>query len=88
MCDDGRYGWKHVHDRNRLNGPRRHNGKEFVNIEWTTLPTELDTKLKAAGRLALVLSPHLTVEEAYLAAKYICGIDAGNALLILGHVRD
>ena len=22
MCDGGRYGWKHVHDRNRITGPR------------------------------------------------------------------
>lgn len=85
MCDDGRYGWKHVHDRNRVIGPRRHNGKEYVHADWTKVPAELDAKLKAAGRLALVLSPFLTVEEAYLAAKYICGIDS-NALLILGHV--
>lgn len=85
MCDDGRYGWKHVHDRNRIVGPRRKDGSGFANVEWSALPAELDKKLKTAGRLAAVISPHLTVEEAYLFAKYICGIDA-NALLILGHV--
>jgi NADH-quinone oxidoreductase subunit G len=36
----------------------------------------------SAGRLAAVISPHLTVEEAYLLAKYIRGIDAGAVLSI------
>ena len=31
--------------------------------------------MQAAGRLAAVISPHLTVEEAYLLAKYIRGLD-------------
>ena len=86
MCDEGRYGWKHVHDPHRVTGPQRRDGDKTVNVEWSSLPAELDQKLKAAGRIAAVLSPHLTVEEAYLLAKYVRGIDP-LALLVLGHVH-
>ena len=43
------------------------------------------TRFAKAGRLAAVVSPFLTVEEAYLLCKLIRGIDA-EALLVLGPV--
>ena len=43
------------------------------------------SELRKAGRLAAVVSPFLTVEEAYLLCKLIRGIDA-EALLVLGPV--
>jgi NADH-quinone oxidoreductase subunit G len=85
MCDEGRYGWKHVHDAARQTEPRRREGEELVNVEWSALPAELDKKLRKAGHLAAVLSPQLTVEEAYLLAKYVRGIDS-QATLVLGPV--
>jgi NADH-quinone oxidoreductase subunit G len=89
MCDEGRYGWKHVHDPGRLidlrrKSPSGSNG-EYINLEWHALPAELDKSLAAAGRLGLVLSPHLTVEEAYLLAKYIRGIDP-QAVVAMGPI--
>jgi NADH-quinone oxidoreductase subunit G len=83
MCDEGRYGWKHVHDERRLTEPRRAAGGRRVKVEWSELPGQLDHALRAAGRLAAVLSPHLTVEEAYLLAKYVRSIDSA-ALLVAG----
>jgi NADH-quinone oxidoreductase subunit G len=83
MCDEGRYGWKHVHSGERLTEPRRLEGDRRVNIEWSALPEQLDEALRSAGRLAAVLSPHLTVEEAYLLAKYVRGIEP-QALLVAG----
>ncbi|MCE9528737.1 MAG: molybdopterin-dependent oxidoreductase [Planctomycetales bacterium] len=83
MCDEGRYGFHHVHDPHRVNEPRRLEKTGYVNIEWSALPQELHVKLKKAGRLAVVLSPHLTTEEAYLLAKYAKSLDA-NAVLALG----
>ena len=85
MCDDGRYGWHHVHDERRLVSLRRREGSAYVNLEWQELAAELSSKLQAAGRLAAVISPHLTVEEAYLLAKYIRGLDP-DAVLALGPV--
>ena len=85
MCDEGRYGFHHVHDAKRATEPRRLEKTGYVNVEWSALPQELHAKLKKAGRLAAVLSPHLTVEEAYLLAKYAKSLDA-NAVLALGPV--
>ncbi len=76
ICDEGRYGFKHVHDKTRLSQPRRFaETGEHENIEWSQIPQLLETALRSAGRLAAVLSPHLTVEEAYLLATYIRSLD-------------
>lgn len=85
MCDDGRYGWKYVHDAGRLTEPRQRNDNQWSNIEWSQLPEALDEQLRGGQRLAGVLSPHLTVEEAYLLAKYVRGLDA-DAELALGFI--
>jgi NADH-quinone oxidoreductase subunit G len=89
MCDEGRYGWKHVHDANRLidlrhKSPASNNG-DYHNLEWHLLPAELDKSLKSAGKLGVVLSPHLTVEEAYLLAKYVRSIDP-SAIVAMGPI--
>ncbi|MFO0867497.1 MAG: 2Fe-2S iron-sulfur cluster-binding protein [Pirellulales bacterium] len=85
MCDDGRYGWKHVHDARRLSGPRRREKDQLVAADWARLPTQLDADLRRCARLAVVLSPFLTIEDAYLLATYVRGIDP-QALLVLGPV--
>jgi len=85
MCDEGRYGWKHVHDENRLVEPLLRDGDETAKADWSSLPQEIDKRLRKSGRLAAVLSPHLTVEEAYLLATYIKSIDE-DALVALGPV--
>jgi NADH-quinone oxidoreductase subunit G len=85
MCDEGRYGWKHVHDPNRVTQPRRKEKNSYHNVDWSDLPQELDQKLKKAGRLAAVISPHLTVEEAYLLCTYLRGIDP-EAVLSAGPI--
>jgi NADH-quinone oxidoreductase subunit G len=85
ICDEGRYGHPHVHDPRRLIRPRRRDGQEVSDLDWTRLPRELAGRLGQAGRLAAVLSPHLCVEEAYLLAKFVRGLDA-KALLALGPV--
>lgn len=85
MCDEGRYGFHHVHAEDRLVGPRRRDGEKADNLEWSAVPTELKAKLSAAGRLAAVVSPHLTCEEAYLLIKYVRSLDPG-AILAMGPV--
>jgi len=71
ICNDGRYDYPHVHN------PRRITGHEP--------PNDLPSRLGAVGRLAAVVSPHLTVEEAYLLCRFIRGIDP-TAILVLGPV--
>lgn len=86
MCDEGRYGWKHVHDENRLVHPKKREGESLVDLPWQEVGPQVDAALRGTqGSMAMVLSPFLTVEEAYLAAKYARSVDA-DALLVLGPV--
>jgi NADH-quinone oxidoreductase subunit G len=83
MCDEGRYGFHYVHDPKRLVGARRRDGERHINIEWSEVAEQLPERLGKAGPLAAVLSPHLTVEEAYLLAKLMRQLDP-QALLAMG----
>ena len=85
MCDEGRYGYHHVHSDRRLTQLRRRENDEHVNLEWPQALAEIDKKLRGGRRVAAVLSPHLTVEEAWLLAKYVRGIDP-EAPIALGPV--
>jgi NADH-quinone oxidoreductase subunit G len=95
MCDEGRYGFHHVHSGERLIEPRRRETikgeTRVVDVDWPVITRELPGQLAEAWRrgdgrrLAAVLSPHLTVEEAWLLAGFIRGIDP-QAILALGPV--
>src|SRR4051812_34477905 len=85
MCDEGRYGWKHVHDENRLTEPRVLKQGKHVPIEWHQVADHLQTDLAKAGRLAVALSPELTVQEAYLLASYVRSLDV-SAIVAVGYV--
>jgi len=85
MCDEGRYGYHHVHSDLRLTLPRRREAWAHVDVEWSDLLVRVDATLRAAKGMAVVLSPHLTVEEAFLLATYARQIDA-SAVLALGPV--
>jgi len=85
MCDEGRYGYHHIHDPDRLTEPRRKKAATHVNAEWSELPGQLQASLKDAEKLAVVLSPHLTVEEAFLLATLVRSYDS-EALIALGPV--
>lgn len=84
MCDEGRYGFKHIHDESRVTQLRKKNNDGYANIEWSELPKMLNDDLQGKS-LAVVLSPHLTVEEAYVLATYATEIDA-NARFMVGKV--
>jgi len=85
MCNEGRYDYPHVHDPRRLRLPRRRDGQATTVVDWAQLSREITERLRGAGRLAAVLSPFLSVEEAYLLAQYVRGLD-GEARLALGPV--
>jgi NADH-quinone oxidoreductase subunit G len=108
MCDEGRYGYKHLHMPDRQIEPRklsrdplgersaRHSAQPatngdaaYENINWSQIPGELKSKLQAAcddgGRLAAVVSPNLTVEEAFLLCKLARTFDS-QTVLALGPV--
>ncbi len=86
ICNDGRYDYPHVHDPERLLGARYRHGGESEELDFAGLSTRIRGALKdAGGRLGAVLSPLLTVEEAYLLATSIRALD-GEAVLTLGPV--
>ncbi len=87
MCDEGRYGWHHVHSEKRLVEARRRRAASapWEPVEWSDVLAELPGVLREASRLAAVLSPHLTVEEAYLLARLVRSVDP-EAVLALGPV--
>jgi len=82
ICNDGRYSYPHVHDPRRLTRPL---GPNRTATDWSVLPRELHRSLGEAGRLAAVVSPHLTVEEAFLLCTLITNIDK-EAILGIGPV--
>jgi NADH-quinone oxidoreductase subunit G len=54
-------------------------------LEWTQVIPEVDRRFREASRAGALISPHLTVEEAYLLAKYVRQIDP-QAVVALGPV--
>jgi NADH-quinone oxidoreductase subunit G len=85
MCNDGRYDYPHVHDPRRFVQPWRNDGGKQVALDWLSLKDELIAALKQAGHLAAVVSPLVTVEEAYLLCKVVRSFDA-DAAIVLGPV--
>ena len=75
MCDEGRYGYHYVNSKERIDRPivKKH-GQTWL-APWAKAIEEIRTdfgesaKKRAAGTW-LVISPFLTCEEAYLAAKW------------------
>lgn len=85
MCDEGRYGYHHVHSDRRLTNVERRDGSQRTILEWSQVLREIDERFRAVGRMGVSLSPHLTVEEAYLLAKYARQIDP-QALIVVGPI--
>ena len=91
ICDEGRYGWHHIHDTSRLVGAGRRvdsstdRSTPLEAVEWADVVPRLRADLKAAGRLAVAVSPMLTVEEAWMLCAVARSIDP-QAFLAVGHV--
>lgn len=85
ICNDGRYDYPHVHNPARLVGARQREAGTVRELDFTGLPEKLRTAFSDAGRLGAVLSPFLTLEEAYLLARTIRQLDP-QATLALGPV--
>ena len=90
ITDEIRYGWKFVHSDDRIQRPTRRQYGTLVDSEWSRAYDQALDGLKAnsvdAGkRLALLVSPMLTCEEAYTLATLAREIDP-DALLAVGPV--
>ena len=82
MCDEGRYGFHHVHSDRRVTNVERRDGASATPLEWSQALREIDLKFSAAGSVAAMLSPDLTVEEAYLLAKYVRQVDPQGPIVL------
>ena len=91
MCDDGRFGWKYIHSDQRLKHPEMSQGDRRVAVDWDTALTSTRNALKDAATknpkvVAAVLSPWMTIEEAFLLAKHLKSLSQ-DVRLALGPVR-
>ncbi|MBI3835663.1 MAG: (2Fe-2S)-binding protein [Planctomycetes bacterium] len=89
MCDEGRFGFKYVHDKKRIVKPIVRRGMDHESPDWADVPdivrfrfSEL-VKRDGAAKVAAVLSPFLSCEEAWLLCKFIRSL-APTAALVTG----
>jgi NADH-quinone oxidoreductase subunit G len=99
ICNEGRYGYAHVHSSRRLTRPQRREEEKGASPHLRQMgtgpfsqmgtvpfsPGELEERLRASKPLAAVLSPFVSVEEAYLLCKFMRRIDS-SAVLALGPI--
>jgi NADH-quinone oxidoreductase subunit G len=90
MCDEGRFGYKYINDDDRLISPIVRQGNRTIHAPWESVLPALRSDLATAaavhpGATAAVLSPWLTCEEAYLAARFFKGL-SNQVRLALGPV--
>jgi len=88
ISDEVRYGWKFIHSEARLSEPRKTQHGEQVSTNFTTAYDELQERLSAVvaggAKVAGLVSPMLSCEEAYLMAKWVRGLCREPAQAILG----
>jgi NADH-quinone oxidoreductase subunit G len=90
MCDEGRFGWKYTHSDQRLTSPEARSNGHVTSSEFDTVLASVRTALKKAAqgkaKIAAVLSPWMTVEEAYLLSGFLKGL-SGDVTLAMGPIR-
>jgi NADH-quinone oxidoreductase subunit G len=92
MCDEGRFGWKYLHAEERLQlAEQRDRSGKLVSRDWDVVLPAARAALEKAARnsrqgLAVVLSPWMTLEEAYLLANYLKPL-AASVTFAMGPVR-
>jgi NADH-quinone oxidoreductase subunit G len=90
MCDEGRFGFHYANSDHRLQSPRVRRDGKLVPAPYRELLPILRRELKDAvgsdgSAVAVILSPFLTCEEAYLLARYFKAL-SGEVRLALGPV--
>ncbi len=90
MCDEGRFGWKYTHSDQRLASPEVRTNGHVSSSDYDVVVSSVRSTLKKAaqgkGRIAAVLSPWMTVEEAYLLGSFLKSLSA-SVTLAMGPVR-
>lgn len=91
MCDEGRFGWKYTHSEQRLTSAEIRSNGQTTSKDWDPVLKAVRTALQKAagigkGKIAAVLSPWMTVEEAWILGSYLKSLSS-NVVLALGPVR-
>ncbi len=80
ITDEVRYGWKFVHDESRLTVPAIRGEDQYDQTEaalaYESAYAKTNELLRGAKHLAVIISPMLTCEDAYLLARYAMEHDA------------
>jgi NADH-quinone oxidoreductase subunit G len=92
MCDEGRFGFKYVHDPARISAPMLRRGAATTTPKWADLPdvlrfrfTEHVSQKGGSAGVAVVLSPFVACEEAWLLARFMREV-APDCALVVGPV--
>src|SRR5678815_3024975 len=89
ITDETRYGWKFVHSEDRLRSPMRRQFGALIESDYTPAYADavegLRSAVEAGKRIALVVSPNLSCEEAFLLATLARALDPA-ALLAVGPI--
>ncbi|MFO0859400.1 MAG: 2Fe-2S iron-sulfur cluster-binding protein [Phycisphaerales bacterium] len=89
ITDEVRYGWKFVHGENRLRTPLRRQFGNLVESDYTrayeVAVAGLRKAVQGGKRLALLVSPMLSCEDAYLLTRFARAVDP-QVLLGVGPV--
>ncbi len=90
MCDQGRFGWKYTHSDQRLSSPEMRTNGQVSSSDYDVVLASARASLKKAAQgksgIAAVLSPWMTVEEAYLLGTYLKSL-SGLVTMAMGPVR-
>lgn len=86
ICDEGRYSYKAANDPHLLSAMYVRTGDDLqpapIDQALATVGTRLKAIAEGGGKVAAILSPFLTVEEAYLLATYLKGLNPENVLAL------
>lgn len=90
MCDDGRVGYHYANSSERISKHQLKNNSGWVDAEWKEIVSSIQNELKSVAASNpssawFMISPFLTVEEAYLLADYAKSV-SNNVKLVLGPV--
>lgn len=90
MCDDGRFGWKYTHSDQRLMQAAIRTNGQSVSTDYDEVLSSARAALKKAtqkgGCIAAVLSPWMTIEEAWMLAGFLKSLSQ-NVVLAMSPVR-
>lgn len=91
MCDEGRFDIEYINDRKRIEVPLFSQDNKQSPVAWERIIPALRADLRSVAKnqpagIGAVLSPWLTVEEAYLLARFMKDLSP-KARLYLGPVQ-